>query len=142
MPKRANKFAGAWDVYARDFVVDNEEGKLTVKLGFKTEIPEGYAMCIIPRSGITKSRFVLGNSLGLIDCDYRGEWMAKFIAIPNIEIEEETNRLKLSLGEFPYKKGERVAQMFLRKLEDFELVEGEVNETERGEGGFNSTGSK
>lgn len=109
-----------------------------VKLGFATAIPEGYKAVIVPRSSFTGYSWVLQNSPAQIDADYRGEWMLKFRAIP---LSATTAGGYFIYDSFPYKVGERVAQMYLEKIVNynFEVVE-ELPTTERAEGGFGSTG--
>jgi dUTP pyrophosphatase len=70
----------------------------------------------------------MNNSIGIIDSDYRGEWMCIFTPIGNY-------------SQFPYSVGERVAQIYFEKVEDVEFVDAnELESSERGTGGFGSTG--
>ncbi len=107
--------------------------KIAVGLGFKTEIPKGYKGIIVPRSNLTKFSWVLNNSFGVIDADYRGEWMAIFTPIINGG----------PIPEFPYSVGDRVAQIYFEEVLpiSFDVVS-ELEKSERGEGGFGSTGIK
>jgi len=83
---------------------------------------------IVPRSNLTKYTWVLNNSFGVIDSDYRGEWMAVFSPIGN------------NFG-FPYQVGDRVAQIFFDKVEDVLLLQVDsLDSSDRGTGGFGSTG--
>lgn len=134
MPIKGSEHAAAYDVYAHSITSDN--GKVKVGLGFKTEIPKGYKGIIVPRSNLTKFNWVLNNSFGVIDSDYRGEWMAIFTSIGN-----ETFPLKNE--PFPYAVGDRVAQIYFEEVLpiSFEVVP-ELESSERGEGGFGSTGLK
>jgi dUTP pyrophosphatase len=127
MPIKGSEHAAAYDVYAHSITEAN--GKVTVGLGFKTEIPKGYKGIIVPRSNLTKFQWVLNNSFGVIDSDYRGEWMAIFTG--------------LSEELFPYNVGDRVAQIYFEEVLpiSFDVVP-ELEESERGEGGFGSTGLK
>lgn len=126
LPVKGSLHAACYDVYAHTIVYN--DGKVKVGLGFRTEIPVGYKGIIVPRSNLTKYNWVLNNSMGVIDADYRGEWMAVFTAIgPNTG--------------FPYSVGERVAQIYFEKVEEIALIESdELSETDRGTGGFGSTG--
>ena len=126
LPVKGSLHAACYDVYAHNIIY--EDNKVKVLLGFRTEIPEGYKGIIVPRSNLTKYNWVLNNSFGVIDADYRGEWMAIFTAIgPHTG--------------FPYSIGERVAQIYFEKVEEVALIESdELSETERGTGGFGSTG--
>jgi len=119
-------------VYAHS-ITSSENGKVKVGLGFKTEIPKGYKGILVPRSNLTKFRWILNNSYGVIDSDYRGEWMAIFTQIDNND----------SNDTFPYGIGDRVAQIYFEEVlsTSFEVVP-ELESSERGERGFGSTGLK
>ena len=134
MPIKGSESAGAYDVYAHS--ITSENGKVKVGLGFKTEIPKGYKGIIVPRSNLTKYHWVLNNSFGIIDADYRGEWMAIFTAIPGKEFADDYQN-------FPYGIGDRVAQIYFEEVlpVSFDVVP-ELEQSERGEGGFGSTGVK
>jgi dUTP pyrophosphatase len=101
-----------------------------VPTGLYIELPEGYEAQIRPRSGLAaKHGISIVNSPGTIDADYRGE--IKVILI------------NLSNDEFVIKNGERICQMVIKKYEQVELVRvEELNDTERGSGGFGHTGTK
>jgi dUTP pyrophosphatase len=92
------------------------------------EIPEGYVGYIFPRSSISKTDHYLRNSVGVIDSGYRGEIKVR-MSIP-------------ALGAKNYKNGDKIAQLIIMKLPwvDIEEVE-ELSETDRGKGGFGSTGN-
>ena len=101
-----------------------------IPTGLYIEIPEGYEAQVRPRSGLAiKYGITVLNSPGTIDADYRGEICVELINFSNK----------------PYiiKYGERIAQLVFSKCEQAELVEvEELNDTERGEGGFGHTGNK
>ncbi|MDR2222812.1 MAG: dUTP diphosphatase [Flavobacteriaceae bacterium] len=101
-----------------------------VPTGLFLELPEGYEAQIRPRSGLAaKKGITLLNSPGTIDADYRGE-----IGIILVNLSKEP---------FTIENGERVAQMVIAKYEQIEWKTVEVlSETERGAGGFGSTGTK
>jgi dUTP pyrophosphatase len=92
------------------------------------EIPEGYVGYIFPRSSISNTDHYLRNSVGVIDSGYRGEIKVR-MSIPD-------------LGAKNYKNGDKIAQLIIMKLPwvDIEEVD-ELSETDRGEGGFGSTGN-
>ena len=101
-----------------------------VKTGLFIELPIGYEAQVRPRSGLSfKKGITVLNSPGTIDADYRGEiWVIL---------------VNLSSEEFVIKDGERVAQMVITKHEQAiweEVIE--LVETQRGAGGFGSTGVK
>lgn len=126
MPVKGSEHAACFDVYANSLSYSGQ--KIIVGLGFQTEIPKGYRGVIVPRSNLTKHYWVMNNSIGIIDSDYRGEWMCIFTPIGNY-------------SQFPYSVGDRVAQIYFEKVEDVEFVDAnELESSERGTGGFGSTG--
>ena len=101
-----------------------------IPTGLHIALPEGYEAQIRPRSGLAiKKGITCLNTPGTIDADYRGD-----IGVILINLSAEM---------FIVNPGERIAQMIINKFEqaEFELVE-ELDETERGEGGFGHTGVK
>lgn len=127
LPIKGSSSAACFDVYATSVEVNN--GVATYKLGFATEIPEGWRGVVVPRSNISKHPWVMANSIGIIDSDYRGEWMVKYRCVSGF------------LEAVPYGAGDRIAQIYFEKNTDVQFVEVEsLDESERGEGGFGSTG--
>ena len=109
--------------------IEAGENKL-VPTGLKMAIAEGFYLAIYPRSGnALKHKITLSNAVGVVDSDFRGEI--------NVIIHNLSNK------SFEINKGDRIAQAILHKYEkiDFDFVN-ELDETERGEGGFGSTGVK
>ena len=101
-----------------------------IPTGLHIALPEGYEAQIRPRSGLAiKKGITCLNTPGTIDADYRGD-----VGVILINLSAET---------FIVNPGERIAQMIINKFKqaEFELVE-ELDETERGEGGFGHTGVK
>lgn len=96
--------------------------------GLSIELPLGYVGLVFPRSSISKTDHYLRNSVGVIDAGYRGEIKIR-MSVP-------------FLGGVEYKVGDRVAQLIIMKLPwvNIEQVD-ELSETDRGEGGFGSTGN-
>lgn len=101
-----------------------------IKTGLFMELPIGYEAQVRPRSGLAaKKGITVLNSPGTIDADYRGE-----IAVILVNLSNEA---------FTISHGERIAQMIVAKHERAEWEEvQELNQTERGAGGFGSTGVK
>jgi deoxyuridine 5'-triphosphate nucleotidohydrolase len=141
MPIKGSEHAAAYDVYAHSITEAN--GKVTVGLGFKTEIPKGYKGIIVPRSNLTKFYWVLNNSYGVIDSDYRGEWMDIFTSLKEGKTISQSTYQDIKSEEFPYAVGDRVAQIYFEEVLpiSFDIVP-ELEVSERGEGGFGSTGLK
>jgi len=112
-----------------DLVITDIKGEnklfITYGFGISMEIPEGFMGLIFPRSSIRKTDLVLSNAVGVIDSGYRGEIQVTF---------KRTGLNK-------YEIGDRGAQIIImpHPIVDFVEVE-ELNNTERGEGGFGSTG--
>ena len=95
--------------------------------GIAVEIPEGYVGLLYPRSSISKTSHFLRNSVGVVDSGYRGEVMFKFGYGSNIKT---------------YMVGERVGQLIIMPYPQVEFEEvKELSDTDRGDGGFGSTGS-
>lgn len=128
LPVKGSTSAGCYDVYATSVELDSNR-VVTYGLGFATQIPEGWRGVIVPRSNISKHPWVLANSVGIVDSDYRGEWMVKFKCVsPNLEAT-------------PYAIGDRIAQIYFEKIADVAFAEvDDLDQTGRGEGGFGSTG--
>mgnify|MGYP006076478705 FL=1 len=116
--------------YIEQDVVINSGDKALVPIGFSLSIPQGYEVQIRPRSGLAaKKGITVLNTPGTIDADYRGE--IKVILI------------NLSKDKFTIKNGERIAQMVVCPVEKVSLEEvKELSQTNRGTGGFGSTGNK
>jgi dUTP pyrophosphatase len=74
LPVKGSLNAACYDVYAHSIKLERPD-KIIVGLGFMTEIPPGFKGILVPRSSISKTNWMLANSMGIIDADYRGEWM-------------------------------------------------------------------
>lgn len=101
--------------------------KWHVGFGIAVEIPEGFVGLVFPRSSIHKTQCRLSNSVGVIDAGYRGEIKAVFDTFPT---SDET-----------YNVGDRAAQLIILPYPNIEFEEAEeLSPTERGTGGYGSTG--
>ena len=112
-----------------DVVLEPSERKL-IRTGISIELPLGFAALVIPRSGNAINKGLsLVNTPGLIDSNYRGELKAIAINLdPKTPIEIH--------------KGDRIAQLIIIKAEEVDFTEvDELSETERGSGGFGSSGN-
>lgn len=129
-PAKAHPDDAAYDLRSRtDLTV--MPGKVTLApTGLFLELPVGYEAQIRPRSGMAlKFSITLLNTPGTIDAGYRGE----------------VGCIMFNAGDQPYeiKRGDRIAQMVISALPDVDMVEcGELTETDRGAGGFGSTGKQ
>lgn len=128
MPVRATQEASAVDLHCHS-VVKNDKEDLWIAIGLAMEIPFGYEGKIFPRSSISNYPLVLANSVGIVDSDYRGEIQVRF------------KKLKQWGFEDYLIKGAAIAQLKIEPviLPLFTEVD-DLSSTERGEGGFGSTG--
>jgi dUTP pyrophosphatase len=127
IPNYAKQGDAAMDVYATsETIVDTPGyGYIEYGTGLAFEIPEGYYMDIRPRSSVSNTGLILSNSAGILDSGYRGE--LKF-------------RFKWVKESAKYNVGDRIGQIMIKPYPVIEWVEvQELNNTERGEGGFGST---
>ena len=132
VPTMGSKFAAGADLYSAedaDVVIEPGETKF-IGTGLAMEIPEGYVGLVYARSGLACKRGLApANKVGVVDSDYRGEIK---VALHNHGKEAQT-----------VEKGERIAQMVIAPYLSVNYEEAdELSETERGEGGFGSTGRK
>ena len=111
-------------------ILDESDYQITYNIGLSIEIPEGFVGLIFPRSSIRNVGLSLSNSVGVIDSGYRGSLQATF------------NKTLCINGKFnTYLVGTRVAQMIIIPYPQINFVEvEELSSTERGEGGFGSSG--
>ncbi|HAI39011.1 MAG TPA: dUTP diphosphatase [Maribacter sp.] len=125
IPKYAKPGDAGMDITAISFKRDKDI--LSYDTGIAIEIPNGYVGLIYPRSSVYKTGLRLCNSVGVIDSGYRGEIKFKFQA---------------SKRAVPYKVGDRIGQLIIVPFPQIEFEEvHELSSTERGEGGYGSTGS-
>ena len=128
IPTYAKPGDACMDIVATSLHYDDVKG-FVYGTGFAVEIPEGYEIVIRPRSSICKTDAYLTNSPGTIDSGYRGEVMAVF------KNNHPDNH------KAPYNVGERIAQIKIQEVIPIEFVEvEELSKTERGDGGYGSTG--
>ena len=130
LPGRATEHAAGSDVRSSEDAVTLQPGEIRlVGTGLVMELPEGVECQVRPRSGLAlKHGITLPNSPGTIDPDYRGELG---VIMQNLGSEPVT-----------LERGERIAQLVFARFEAPEIEEVvELSATERGEGGFGSTGT-
>lgn len=144
IPKLATEGAACFDLVV-DRVEQVSPGKVKLFFGLACEFQDDYKLCIVPRSSFNHKDWVMQNSPGQVDPDYRGEIAAFLQAFPiGIESEEFAGvnfGYKLTYPECPYQVGDRATQAFLQAIVPTRILEvGEVSETVRGTGGFGSTG--
>jgi len=132
LPTYGSEYAAGADLYAcMDEAVTIAPGEtVMMHTGLAMEIPAGLAGLIYPRSGMASKRGLApANKVGVVDPDYRGEFM---VALHNHGTASQT-----------VEPGERIAQLVIAPYitADFEVVD-ELSDTVRGAGGFGSTGTK
>ena len=130
VPKLANHGDGAFDLFSVEDLTLEPGARYAVATGISLEIPQGYEGQVRPRSGLAlKHGVTVLNAPGTIDSGYRGE----------------VKSIMINHGREPFKitKGMRISQLAIRAAPKalFEAVE-TLEESERGEGGFGSTGMK
>ena len=130
LPTRGSEYAAGYDLYAAtDYIIDiAPHSTVKVGTGLSFELPHGTFAAIFARSGIaTKHGLRPANCTGICDSDYRGEYI--------VALHNDTDELQ------SIDPGERIAQMILLPFIEmnFEEVD-ELSDTDRGEGGFGSTG--
>mgnify|MGYP003326248959 CR=1 FL=1 len=132
LPEYATAFAAGLDVRANNAepIVLKTLERAMVPTGLFLEIPAGYEVQVRPRSGLAaKKGITVLNAPGTIDSDYRGEVCVILVNLSNTD--------------FVVEHGERIAQLVLAKHERIDWVPvNELASSERGEGGFGSTGVK
>lgn len=127
VPTRANATDAGLDLCAISGDELSGFSRCVVRTGLSMTLPDGYVARILPRSGLAVKKGIHVMA-GVVDSSYRGEIM---VALFNSDV-----------SPFVYKKGDRIAQLVIQKVELWtpQVVE-ELDETERGENGFGSSGS-
>lgn len=127
LPSRAHESDAGFDLVAVSVDEDRKRGIVTYGTGIAVEIPEGHVGLLFPRSSVYRHQLQLANGVGVIDAGYRGEVMLKYrIVQPHIS---------------RYGIGDRVGQLVVLELPKVSIEEvGELDGSDRGDGGFGSTG--
>jgi dUTP pyrophosphatase len=108
--------------------IENTSFSVSYGFGIAMEIPKGYVGLVFPRSSVRNQDLILSNCVGVIDSGYRGELQATF-------------KKTQGLDSVKYKVGERGAQIIILPYPTIYMTEvPELSDTERGTGGFGSTG--
>lgn len=126
IPQYAKPGDAGLDLVAISEEWNEDNTMVTYGTGLAIEIPEGHVGLIFPRSSISKTTLNLSNSVGVIDSGYRGPIMFKFRYLENGDV---------------YEVGDRIGQLVIMEIPKVNIIEvQELSSTERGEGGFGSTG--
>ena len=129
-PTRGSNFAAGWDLRALEETTVVRGSSTKIRTGLAVAIPHGWEGQIRSRSSLGSKGMIMPNGVGTIDSDYRGELMVLATWIG------EGDSITLA-------KGERIAQMLIAPVPDTTYTEvsiEELSETERGKGGFGSSG--
>lgn len=130
MPTRGSIHAAGWDLYALEDMTVPFRKSMKIRTGIRVAIPNGYEGQVRSRSSLGKKGLILPHSIGTIDSDYRGELFVLMTWIGESE-------------SYTVTAGERIAQLLICPIPDViftEVDEDELGKTERGAGGFGSTG--
>lgn len=128
IPTKATKGAACYDAYLPETYPPLDPGEIRiVNLGFQVEVPYGYELQVRSRSGLASRGIMVANGVGCIDSDWRGDCG---VILAN-----------MSRAIQPLNAGDRICQLKLSQTYEvlWEVVD-VVTETDRGEGGFGSTG--
>lgn len=127
LPTRGSKDAAGLDLYSPFHIKVTADSQKKIPLGVAVEIPKGYMGLLVPRSSMSKTPLRCANSVGIIDADYRGELS---IVYENV-----------SCNEYTIFRGDRIAQLIIIPVAMVDVLEVDtLSETERGDGGYGSTG--
>lgn len=129
LPEYAHKEDACMDLFVKNIELDS--GRIIYHTGVHVALPEDYEMEIRPRSSITKTKSIIQNAPGTVDEGYRGEIMVVCRRIDRY-------------GDPSYSAGDKVAQLLIRRRERivWDQVKSldDLGYTDRGDGGFGSTG--
>ena len=128
----------------------DEHGNVCFGTNRAFEIPKGYVGLIFPRSSNAKQQLLLSNSVGIIDSGYRGEVMLKFKSsassfslktLIKLIFNQDAKTTLINNYKISYNVGERIGQIIILPYPQINFEEAEeLSETERGNGGYGSTG--
>lgn len=142
VPTKAHASDSGFDLTAVSDPIISEDGYIEYETGIAVAPPEGYYFELFPRSSISKYDLVLANGVGIIDSAYRNSIKVRF-KMPN-RFSYQSSIDSPSVAFYPkakiYGKGDKIAQIVLKKLESVVLTEvQELDQTDRGLGGFGSS---
>ena len=128
LPKRAHPTDAGMDVTA--ISMEMTEDYIEYDTGLQFQLPTGYVMLIFPRSSNSKKDLLLCNSVGVLDAGYTGNLKFRF----KLTTEGYTEKI--------YNPGDKIGQIVILPYPEINFIETEeFDETDRGSGGFGSTGS-
>ena len=129
IPEYKREYSGGMDIYLQQDVTLNVGVDNIINLGFAAEVPEGHIAMLLPRSSTGMKGIALRNTVGIIDADYRGEWIA------HITLDSICDK------PIAYKRGERILQAVIVPFNKVEIeLSDTLSQTGRGDTGFGGTG--
>lgn len=127
LPTRGSEDAAGLDLYCPFHIKVPADSQKKIPLGIAVEIPKGHMGLLVPRSSMSNTPLRCANSVGIIDEDYRGELS---IVYENV-----------SCKDYEVARGDRIAQLIIVPIAIVDVEEAQtLSETERGDGGYGSTG--
>jgi dUTP pyrophosphatase len=152
IPSYAKPGDAGMDLTAVSIEQNDSYGFVEYDTGLAVEIPDGYVGLVFPRSSVSKTALSLANAVGVIDSNYRGPIKLRYFfnstgTIKVLAAEADLGGFKfindiLKFENTVYDVGDRVGQLVIMPCPNIELeVVSELSDSERGEGGFGSTGS-
>lgn len=141
LPTKAHATDAGLDMVAVSRDID-DEGNLVYGFGLVAEIPDGYVGLLFPRSSVAKKGIVLSNAVGVIDSGYRGEIKAKFKVTPDCAyVKNKMLWISKRYSLDAYEVGDKICQLIILPYPEIEPeFADELSESERGAGGFGSSG--
>lgn len=132
IPSYAHVGDAGMDITCTSFEYDKENDCYMYHTGLAFEVPRGYVMLIFPRSSNRKTEYYLCNHVGVLDSGYRGELMFAY---------KKRDNNSENYNKPPYKVGDRIGQIIILPYPYVTMLEVDsLEESERGTGGFGSTG--
>ena len=129
VPEYKREYSGGMDIYLQQDITLNVGVDNVIYLGFAAEVPEGHIALLLPRSSTGMKGIALRNTVGIIDADYRGEWIA------HITLDSICDK------PIAYKRGERILQAVIVPFNKVEIeLSDTLSQTGRGDTGFGGTG--
>ena len=129
VPEYKRELSGGMDIYLQQDITLNVGVDNVINLGFAAEVPEGHIALLLPRSSTGMKGIALRNTVGIIDADYRGEWIA------HITLDSICDK------PIAYKRGERILQAVIVPFNKVEIeLSDTLSQTGRGDTGFGGTG--
>lgn len=129
IPTRAHINDAGADLYSIEDIVIPPSSRATIKTGISIEIPTGFYGRVAPRSGLA-AKYGIDILAGVVDSTYRGEILVIMLNT------DTSNSFKVSCGD-------RIAQLIVQHHQNYYFIESEeLSSTDRGSGGFGSSGSK